>query len=331
MTSSTTDAFDALFQPFGGLAAFRDDYWPGRFVAVDGALDRLSVLTGGQKVETVEDVIKLYDNPVMVVGEAVIDASGGIIDRMLVDRDEAMDWYDRGAALEFDFAHQFIPALARLVGRAREEFRLPPGALAKGIIYAAKSGGGFPVHFDAYVNFVFQLGGEKVWRLQDNANVDLPIQHYDLAQYPYLPEDLTTVWRGEPPAAGLPDGRQVVLRPGSMLFLPRGLWHCTRSGEETLSMNITLGQPTWLDLLQWAVRRKLAALPEWRGLVQLDESGSFSPEVAETLGRALAAASAELGALAPADLALEWNRGLDQNQEVQGGMRQSLALRRLIG
>lgn len=119
-------ALDALFEPFGGIEKFRHEYWPGGFATAAGNPGRLVALT----------------------------------DRFLVPREQAMDWYEQGAALELDFAHLFLPGMSRLVSRARNFFGLPGGTIAKGIVYAAKRGGGSPAHFDAYVNFVFQSAGE---------------------------------------------------------------------------------------------------------------------------------------------------------------------------
>ncbi|MGW5260544.1 JmjC domain-containing protein [Microbispora sp. NPDC004025] len=328
--NDTTEALDLLFEPVGGIEKFRQEYWPGRFVTAEGSPERLAALTGGRAMTSLEDVLAVYDNPVMVVGPCVVDATGGITDRFLVPPDEALAWYEQGAALEMDFAHFFLPGMSHLVSAARKFFGLPGGTVAKGIVYAAKHGGGFPVHFDAYVNFVFQVAGEKVWRVRENENTTLPIQHYDLAQYPYLPEGVQRVWTGEPPAEGLPDGREVVLRPGSMLFLPRGLWHCTASGEATLSINITLGQPTWLDLVQHAVRRGLLDLDEWRELVWTDADGELTPDARANVERALREAGARLARLTPEDLLGERDQALDPYQETQGSFRRSLGFARML-
>jgi len=55
-----------------------------------------------------------------------------------------------------------------------------------------------------------------------------------------------------------------VLEPGSLLFVPRGVWHATEAEDDALSLNFTYTAPTWLDLLAAALRGRLAVSPAWR-------------------------------------------------------------------
>jgi 50S ribosomal protein L16 3-hydroxylase len=202
----------------------------------------------------------------MVYGDVVVGETEGVSDRMLVDADKCLQWYEKGAALEFDMLDEFVPELGRFAERLRAELGLPKATSKKAIAYAATRGGGLRPHFDAYCNFVFQLVGEKAWLLQPNSNAVAPLQHYELADAPYLPAELAAYWEGEPPAEGLPGAERVVLRPGSRLYLPRGYWHATESSRETLAVNITFGQPTWLDYVLTELRTRLARDRRWRQL-----------------------------------------------------------------
>ncbi|HGE7613770.1 hypothetical protein COE01_21245 [Bacillus thuringiensis] len=248
------------------LESFLTNYWPKKYLLSNGDVSRFDNIFAFNKINTVEDIIKLYKNPVMVVGDAVIEESEGITDRILVSPAECLEWYEKGAALEFDFTDIFIPEVRKAINQLKKELRLPEGTSTKAIIYAAKNGGGFKTHFDAYTNFIFQIKGRKIWKLMDNNNVDNPMQHYDLAEYPYKPEELQTYWKGEGPDEELSKGEIIELIPGSMLYLPRGLWHSTKSNEETLAFNITFGQPTWLELLLFSIRKELITDPKWREL-----------------------------------------------------------------
>ncbi|MGR5880840.1 hypothetical protein ACT7DC_00960 [Bacillus cereus] len=78
----------------------------------------------------------------MVVGDAVIEESEGITDRILVSPAECLEWYEKGAALEFDFTDIFIPEVRKAINQLKKELRLPEGTSTKAIIYAAKNGGG---------------------------------------------------------------------------------------------------------------------------------------------------------------------------------------------
>jgi 50S ribosomal protein L16 3-hydroxylase len=69
--------------------------------------------------------------------------------------------------------------------------------------------------------------------------------------------------------------KEVVLKPGSILYVPRGYWHKTEAEGEALALNFTFSQPTWIDLFTLALRSRLSLSPEWRALahgVSFEES-----------------------------------------------------------
>ncbi|REJ07945.1 JmjC domain-containing protein [Halobacillus trueperi] len=248
------------------LREFKEKYWPLNPLVSPGNLERFKRINGFEKITSIEEALKIYSNPVMVVGDAVIEELEGISDRMLVPPSEALEWYEKGAALELDFTDLFIPQVRRWADKLKAELDLPLGTGAKAIVYAAKNGGGFKAHFDAYTNFIFQIKGKKTWKLQDNVNVNYPVQHYDLVEAPYLPEELDSYWDGLHPEEELPEADIVDLIPGTMLYLPRGIWHSTESNEETLALNITLGQPTWMDLFLSTLRQEMVKNEDFRKL-----------------------------------------------------------------
>ncbi|MGR5880841.1 JmjC domain-containing protein [Bacillus cereus] len=187
--------------------------------------------------------------------------------------------------------------------------------------------GGFKTHFDAYTNFIFQIKGKKIWKLMDNNNVDNPMQHYDLAEYPYKPEELQTYWKGEGPDEELSKGEIIELIPGSMLYLPRGLWHSTKSNEETLAFNITFGQPTWLELLLFSIRKELITDPKWRELACNYSSLSEAEQknLDTNLLNSLQEMQEKLNNLKPEDIYKCQNSDFDIYQSTQLVFRQLLS------
>ncbi|PAK35901.1 JmjC domain-containing protein [Bacillus safensis] len=249
---------------------FLNEYWPNYFLHNKGSLERFFSVPGIESISSLENILKIYKNPVMVVGDAIIEETGGILNKFLVPPEEAMSWYEKGAALEFDFTDIFIPELRESINKLKSLLGLPEGTMAKAVLYAAKESAGFSAHFDAYCNFIFQLKGKKKWKLAENFNTVNPLQHYELIEAPHLPDPLKSYWNGEFPDENLSNGTELILDTGSFLFLPRGCWHSTSSSEETIALNFTFGQPAWLDLILIELRNRLIQKEEWRELVNID-------------------------------------------------------------
>jgi 50S ribosomal protein L16 3-hydroxylase len=130
------------------------------------------------------------------------------------------------------------------------------------LVYATPAGRGTAPHFDHNVNFVIQLHGTKAWRLAPNTNVVRPMTRHTMGQS--VDPELETYARLPMPDAMPADHTEVVLEPGSFLFVPRGTWHSTRATTDALSLNFTFTPPTWIDLFTAALRGRLAISREWR-------------------------------------------------------------------
>jgi hypothetical protein len=56
----------------------------------------------------------------------------------------------------------------------------------------------------------------------------------------------------------------VEMRPGSVLFMPRGTWHRTEATQESLSVSIILRQPSSFEIVLEQLRQSLLRDPKWR-------------------------------------------------------------------
>jgi hypothetical protein len=53
--------------------------------------------------------------------------------------------------------------------------------------------------------------------------------------------------------------------PGSVLFIPRGYWHMTESSTDlSWSISFALHRPTWLEVVECEIRKRLVQLEHWR-------------------------------------------------------------------
>jgi len=123
------------------------------------------------------------------------------------------------------------PAIARLCRNLELEFRCPVHAN----LYLTPAGSqGFSAHFDPHEVFVLQLEGCKTWRVYET------------------PTELPITTESQPVDQGrLGTSRNMILRPGDFLYLPRGCVHEAFT-TDTHSLHITVGINVyrWTDLLR---------------------------------------------------------------------------------
>jgi 50S ribosomal protein L16 3-hydroxylase len=203
-------------------------------------------------------------------------------------RHDAAKLFASGMGLLFNEAQLHAPNLVRWLDAMRTELGLSALTQQRCLLYATPAGKGTAPHFDQNVNFVFQVHGTKTWWLAPNRNVVRPMTRHTMGLVvdPELQSYATLPMPDELPA----DRTEVVLAPGSVLFVPRGTWHSTHATTDALSLNFTFSPPTWIDVLTAALRSRLALSSDWR-----ETAAPLCAETFETLLRALA------------DDALHWN------------------------
>ncbi len=178
------------------------------------------------------------------------------------DTGEALSFFREGLGLLFSDAQVLSPVLTDWLQRIRRDLGLPSLTYGRCLIYATPAGKGTAPHFDQNTNFVLQIHGTKTWTLAPNTHVENPLSRHVIG-LPTDPELSTYIDRPLP--VSMPeDVTSCELRPGSLLFVPRGCWHSTEAHDDALSLNFTFTAPSWLDLFTAALRSRLALSPDWR-------------------------------------------------------------------
>ena len=221
-----------------------------------------------------EDSLKeLRDLPFLASLKALLNSWPKSVEAHLPDvRDEASaietnsananQLFNNGMALLFNEAHDISPVLTEWLHHLRQDLGLSSLTLGRCLIYATPDGKGTAPHFDQNINFVLQISGTKKWRMAPNKSVINPLTRHTMG-LEVIPEMMS--YLDQPLPVTMPDDSEVFeLRPGSLLFVPRGYWHETEATGEALSLNFTYSAPTWIDLLSAALRGRLAQSPEWR-------------------------------------------------------------------
>jgi 50S ribosomal protein L16 3-hydroxylase len=169
-------------------------------------------------------------------------------------------------------------------------------------IYAIPDGGRTACHYDQNINFVCQISGEKTWELAPNKNIMNPTMRYTMGTPPDAPTAAFS--KGKFPEHLPEEGKiRLVLKPGSVLFVPRGWWHQTSSKGESIALNFTFDQPSWAQVLAGAIAEKLMKEEAWRGVAHgLGSEGAISKKAALEFAALLAKESDLLRGISFEDL-----------------------------
>ena len=175
---------------------------------------------------------------------------------------EARELFQKGSGLCFDDANQFSPLLEEWPEAIRADLGLSALTFSRSLIYATKEGRGTDPHFDQNINFVIQISGTKKWWVAPNEHVDNPLTRHTMGVE--MDPELSSYAREEMPEKFPDNGIEFILKPGSVLFVPRGSWHRTEATSDALSLNFTFTAPCWIDLFVTALRGRLLQSPNWR-------------------------------------------------------------------
>lgn len=207
-----TDRFRRLLEPFEERE-FWGRYWGREFLHV--RRDAAGVYDSCLRTEDLDLLLQMEQLPaafVNVVTDGLIhpldewsrmrDSARGS-DRV-VQAERLLELYSQGATIILNQAHQSVPRLSELCRELTAEM----GFATQANIYITPPGArGFALHTDDHEVFVLHIRGAKSWRL--------------------VP-------------AGSQDGIEAELRPGDLLYIPRGLAHEAMS-KDTASIHVTLG------------------------------------------------------------------------------------------
>ena len=180
---------------------------------------------------------------------------------------DVTDHLRRGATLSFDAIDELHEPLTRLAESFEAFFR---GATKINIYAGWRALHGLDLHRDNQEIFILQLDGPKRWLLYGST-----VDKVDRSQL-----GSTSV----PPGGALLDQ---ILRPGDLLYIPRGCYHlAVPMNEPTLHLTLGVKNPREIDLLLWLVERLRATGAADRDLPCLAEASErvrFSAQLRQAL------------------------------------------------
>ncbi len=249
----------ALIQP-SDVHEFLSETWPHEPFFVHDLDASIREITQLPFLQSLNALLNSWPHPIQVHLPDVADESSSVN----ASAADARKLFANRMALLFNNVQILSPLLNEWLQALARDLGLPMSTHARCMVYATPNGKGTAAHFDQNINFVLQLQGIKKWKLAPNLHVENPTQRYTIGQ-PMDPE-LESYASPEMPSEMPKDAQEIVLKPGSMLFVPRGFWHSTEAEGEALALNFTFSQPTWIDLFTTALRSRLTLSPDWREL-----------------------------------------------------------------
>ena len=254
MANATGSMLAALLAPRSG--EFLRDYWPDRSFASHGDPARLPPFLGARELSSVDELSRIYRGKLRFT-------SGRRFQKMVaIDQVSAASLYRMGLTVQFEDIAPFVADAAPALRLLEAELGLPPGS-ARASVFSSPRSDGLSEHFDAQDLFSIQLQGTKRFRIAPVRDLRYPCGTQ------FVPSTEPFDFLYPQAGGGFPDAAEaefttVDMEPGSVLFLPRGTWHATESGGDSLSVSIGLFVPSAADCVLEQLQLLLMQEPQWR-------------------------------------------------------------------
>lgn len=241
---------DALV-PVLGARRFLADRWPEHAHVEHGPVERLAL---PRALFDLERMVRAPEVRISLFGPDGFRASAA-------NAGDALAFYEAGMTLYLVGLERSFPELrawCRSLGAALDVD--PAHIFVEGFASPA-AGTGSSMHYDFDVNFNVQLAGEKVFRYAPNPQVVNPLRSLAVkkGERPMNPFD------GSPLPARMPRGaKRARMKPGSVIFLPRGCWHETVVQSASLAIAFVVKPPPLYSLFLRELTQRLTRSAPWR-------------------------------------------------------------------
>lgn len=252
---STTSILAALVAPLP-LKDFLAQHWPDRVYAAHGSPGRLPAALRAPELQSVEALAAKYRGRMSFGNASASSRTVGI------EHTSPALLVRMGLSLYLPDIVAVVPALGALLRQLEQELGAPPGSARIGA-FAASPGNGVSCHFDAEEVFSIQLQGEKRFHIAKAPDIEQPWGMQFNPGDPCFDDLYPQVPAGFPDPARS-DFETVDMKPGTVLFMPRGTWHYTESGEGSLSVSIIVRPPAAFECALEALRLRLLQDARWR-------------------------------------------------------------------
>ncbi|MFT5114760.1 MAG: ribosomal protein L16 Arg81 hydroxylase [Parasphingorhabdus sp.] len=253
--SSPMNIFSSLF-PQVSAADFLIKYWPNKALWADGDISRLPEPLRCEALSSIEALAATYRGRI-TFGNAKTGSRTVAVDHISAEMLHTM-----GLSLYLPELEKCLPKLREMLAAMEVGVGAPPGSARIGA-FVAPPENGVTSHFDAEEVFSIQLIGEKRFFIAKMDEIEQPMG------LQFNPGDVTFDDLYPQARDGFPDVDKVEhtvvdLKPGSVLFMPRGTWHRTETSSDSLSISIILRPPAAMESVLELLRNRMLQDAKWR-------------------------------------------------------------------
>jgi 50S ribosomal protein L16 3-hydroxylase len=240
------------------ISDFFAHYEANRPFVIHHSPDELRVLRDLPFLNSLETLLKSWPAPI----QAHLPDARDEVSSVDITAKDAQKLFNNGMGLLFNDANQYVPVLQDWVDQIRADLGLSSLTYGRSLIYATPDGKGTAPHFDQNINFVLQIHGTKKWTMAKNETVQNPTVRHTMGQF--IDPEMMSYLESPMPETMPAETFTFDLTPGTLLFVPKGVWHSTEAEGHALSLNFTFTAPSWAELFLSALRSRLNLSPEWR-------------------------------------------------------------------
>jgi hypothetical protein len=231
---------------------------PARTYVARGPLQRLTGLAGLPELQDPGALIRAWRvSAVSAWPSAPMRAPGS----MEVFPGQLEAAFGCGFTLYFRSVETNVPELVPLMRQLERDLFLVPGTITCEA-FASSAGGGARMHFDPNMTFNVQMLGNKTWRIAENRTV--VNAHTGFAAGGEPGRDLLKYAQGSFPTEMPADATTFETEPGSVVYVPHGSWHETRTSGVSFAVLFTVCQENWASLITRHLAARLRDRPAWR-------------------------------------------------------------------
>lgn len=235
---------------------FVGHYWPERVFQAHGLLSRLPEPFCSRELSSFRALAAGYRGWLGF-------GQGAKSSRMLsVHQVNPLHLYEIGLSVYLPDVAESVPGASAFLRALETDLGIEEGS-ARITVWASPRGDGAPTHFDSEDVFSIQLAGTKRFEVAPMREYAYPLggQFAPGAaprdeMYPQLEKGFPELVESE--------FQVVEMKPGSVLFLPRGTWHRTVAEQDSFAVSIGINPPALIDAFLEQFRYVLLQDPEWR-------------------------------------------------------------------